>query len=133
MACCAVKRITPKASLSQHKPRNFFIEFLLFAGMTACCVALLLAISVASVVSKSLAEKLSHIKASLRDEIAFRFQMFLVAPLLRENNVRCTIAARTFRLSPVVSGVLFKYFNLVFLAVLLGGAIILALFVRTIV
>ena len=110
MACCALKKQKKQLMIV---PVFLFILSLIIGG------AIILCLSLGGVFSRTLAEKGDRALRLLKDLLRGLRTKILNEPFLFDSSLRCKISGRIMQRSTVLAGAVYRYFNLIVLAILL--------------
>ncbi|MGD8537081.1 MAG: hypothetical protein PVI66_00035 [Candidatus Aminicenantes bacterium] len=110
MACCALKKQKKQLMIL---PVFLFFLSVMFGG------SLILCLSLGGVFSRNLAGKRDKAQGLLKELLRGLKTKILNQPFLFDSSVRCKISGRMMRRSTLLAGAVYRYFNLIVLAVLL--------------
>ena len=110
MACCALKKQKKQLMIL---PVFLFVLSVIFGG------SLILCLSLGGVFSRNLAGKRDRALRLLKELLRGLRTKILNQPFLFDSSVRCKISGRMMRRSTLLAGAVYRYFNLIVLAVLL--------------
>ena len=94
-------------------PVSLFLLSVVFGG------SIVLLLSMGGLFSRTLAAKRDGALGSLKDLLSGLKAKILNQPFLFDSSLRCKISGRMMRRSTVLAGAVYRYFNLIVLAVIL--------------
>jgi ABC-type transport system involved in multi-copper enzyme maturation permease subunit len=110
MACCALKK---------QKKQLMILPVFLFLLSIILGGSIILFLSIGGLFSRKLAEKRDRAWDLLKELIKGLKTKILGQPFLFDSSLRCKISGKMMRRSTLLAGAVYRYFNLIVLAVLL--------------
>jgi ABC-type transport system involved in multi-copper enzyme maturation permease subunit len=110
MACCALKKQKKQLMIL---PVFLFLLSIIFGG------SIILFLSLGGLFSRRLAEKRDRAWDLLQELLRGLKTKILGQPFLFDSNLRCKISGKMMRRSTLLAGAVYRYFNLIVLAVLI--------------
>ena len=110
MACCALKKQKKQLMIL---PVFLFLLSIIFGG------SIILFFSLGGLFSRRLAEKRDRVWDLLQELLRGLKTKILGQPFLFDSSLRCKISGKMMRRSMLLAGAVYRYFNLIVLAVLI--------------
>lgn len=110
MACCALKK---------QKKQLMILPVFLFLLIMVIGGSIVLLLSLGGLFSRRLAEKRGRVRHVLDELLMGLKTKILNEPFLFDSSLRCKISGKMMRRSTLLAGAVYRYFNLIVLAVLL--------------
>jgi hypothetical protein len=110
MACCALKK---------QKKQLMILPVFLFLASMVIGGSIVLLLSMGGLFSRTLAEKRDRAWDLLKELLRGLKTKILDQPFLFDSSLRCKISGKMMRHSTLLAGAVYRYFNLIVLAVLL--------------
>ena len=110
MACCALKKQKKQLMIL---PVFLFLLSIIFGG------SIILFFSLGGLFSRRLAEKRDRVWDLLQELLRGLKTKILGQPFLFDSSLRCKISGKMMRRSTLLAGAVYRYFNLIVLAILI--------------
>lgn len=110
MACCALKK---------QKKQLLILPVFLFLMSSIIGGSIILILFLGGLFSQTMAEKKHRSAIFLKELLSGLKNRILDQPFLFDSSVRCKVSGRLMRRYPQVAGTVYRYFNLIILALLL--------------